>query len=619
MTLKAACQAAFFFIFERTFIFLYIARFNTTWSLKMYRSHTCGELNKSHLEKNVVLSGWVARRRDHGGVIFIDLRDQYGLTQIVFNPEFDSTYYELAKTLRSEFVIKISGTVFERPADSHNEELSTGDIEVFVSELEILNRSETPPFEMDDNVSVNDEIRLKYRYLDLRRNKLHNDLRIRGRVTSIVRRYMEEVGFTEIETPVLMKSTPEGARDFLVPSRNFAGKFYALPQSPQTYKQLLMVAGFDKYFQIVKCFRDEDLRKDRQPEFTQIDIEMSFVDEDDVMRVASGLTAHLFHEILGIELQTPFKKLSYAQAVETYGSDKPDLRFDLTIKTVSDVFKETGFNAFKDVLERNGRVAMLVLPAKHAITRKQIDHLVEHAKKYGARGMAYCKVSDGRLQTGVAKFLSETEQQALIEKYDLRENDTLFFVADQYDITYNALGAVRLRLGEELRLIDADKHEVFWVVDFPLLEYNEEEKRYVARHHPFTSPKREQMDDFDKEPQKALARAYDLVWNGNEIAGGSIRIHSNDIQQRIFKMLNIGEAEARAKFGFLLDALKYGAPPHGGIAFGLDRLVMLLTGNESIRDVIAFPKTSSGLSLMDNAPSEVDEDQLKELHIKLRT
>ncbi len=585
----------------------------------MYRSHTCGELNKKHINQTVTLSGWVSRRRDHGGVIFIDLRDQYGLTQIVFNPEFDQKYYDLAKSLRSEFVIKVSGKVFERPDESHNSELSTGDIEVYVSELEVLNSALTPPFEIDDNVQVNDEIRLKYRYLDLRRDKLHEDIRTRGRITSLVRHYMENVGFTEIETPVLMKSTPEGARDFLVPSRNFAGRFYALPQSPQTYKQLLMIAGFDKYFQIVKCFRDEDLRKDRQPEFTQIDIEMSFVDEEDVMNVAAGLTAHLFREILGIELQTPFKKLSYAEAVETYGSDKPDLRFDLKINTVSDVFRNTGFNAFRDVLEKEGRVALLVVPAKYNVTRKQIDHLVDHAKKYGARGLAYCKVADGALQTGVAKFISDSEQKELIEKLSLQENDLLLIVADQYDTTYAALGAVRLRLAEELALIDENRHDVFWVVDFPLLEYNVDEKRYVARHHPFTSPKLEQMSSFEQHPEKALARAYDLVWNGNEIAGGSIRIHSNEVQQKVFDMLNIGEEEANAKFGFLLDALKYGAPPHGGIAFGLDRLVMLLTGNDSIREVIAFPKTSSGLSLMDNAPSEVDEDQLKELHIRLRT
>ncbi len=585
----------------------------------MYRSHTCGELNKNHINQTVTLSGWVARRRDHGGVIFIDLRDQYGLTQIVFNPEFDQKYYDQAKALRGEYVIKVTGKVFERPAESHNSELATGDIEVFVSELEVLNTSLTPPFEIDDNVQVNDEIRLKYRYLDLRRDKLHEDIRTRGRITSLVRHYMENVGFTEIETPVLMKSTPEGARDFLVPSRNFAGKFYALPQSPQTYKQLLMISGFDKYFQIVKCFRDEDLRKDRQPEFTQIDIEMSFVDEEDVMNVAAGLTAHLFREILGIELRTPFKKLSYAEAVETYGSDKPDLRFDLKISTVSEIFRNTGFNAFKEVLEKDGRVAMLVVPAEYNVTRKQIDHLVDHAKKYGARGLAYCKVVDGALQTGVAKFISDTEQKELIDTLSLKENDLLLIVADQYDITYAALGAVRLKLGEDLNLIDSGRHEVFWVVDFPLLEYNEDEKRYVARHHPFTSPKLEQLSSFNEHPEKALARAYDLIWNGNEIAGGSIRIHSNEVQQKVFDMLNIGQEEANAKFGFLLDALKYGAPPHGGIAFGLDRLVMLLTGNESIREVIAFPKTSSGLSLMDNAPSEVDEDQLKELHIRLRS
>ncbi|RMH61751.1 MAG: aspartate--tRNA ligase [Calditrichaeota bacterium] len=584
----------------------------------MYRTHTCGELNTSFTQKEVKLAGWVAKRRDHGGVIFIDLRDQYGITQVVFNPEYHTPCYEQAKSLRSEYVIQVTGLVHERPEDRHNEKLATGDIEVMVHELNVLNISQTPPFEMDDAITVNDEIRLKYRYLDLRRTKLHNDIRVRGRVTSAVRYYMEKEGFTEIETPVLMKSTPEGARDFLVPSRNFPGRFYALPQSPQTYKQLLMVSGFDKYFQIVKCFRDEDLRKDRQPEFTQIDIEMSFVDEDDVMNVASGLTAHLFKEILGVELETPFPRLSYKDAMETYGTDKPDRRFELTLKNVSAVFAETGFNAFKGVLENGGHIAMLVLPAQYNYTRKQIDQLVDYAKKYGAKGLAYSKVAGEGLQTGIAKFLSESEQKSLIEQFHLKENDLLFFIADTYDITYNALGAVRLKLGEDLNLIDKNKHDLFWVVDFPLLEYNPDEKRYVARHHPFTSPKADQMEQLDEHPDKALARAYDLVWNGNEIAGGSIRIHRNDIQQKMFNVLNISEEEAEAKFGFLLDALKYGAPPHGGIAFGLDRLVMLLTGNESIRDVIAFPKTSSGLSLMDNAPSEVDEAQLKELHIRLR-
>ncbi len=584
----------------------------------MLRTHTCGELEETSLQKKVTLCGWVNTRRDHGGVIFIDLRDQYGLTQIVFNPAQNESAFEIAKTLRNEFVVQVTGIVEKRPANMVNPDLKTGMIEVNISELSILNNSETPPFEIKDKVEVNEETRLKYRYLDLRRSKLHNDIRKRAKIISIVRNYLEKKQFCEIETPVLMKSTPEGARDFLVPSRNFPGRFYALPQSPQTYKQLLMISGFDRYYQIVKCFRDEDLRRDRQPEFTQIDIEMSFITEDDIIELAGGLVKDVFKKILNIDILYPIRKLKYKEAFEIYGSDKPDLRYDLKITTVTDIFKGSGFKVFNDVVNSNNYIGCLVVKAGQNFTRKMIDNLSEKVKLYGAKGLAYCKKSGDKLETGISKFLTMDEQKKLIHRLKLDENDIVLFVADTYDITYTALGFVRTQLAEQFGLIDSDRFEFLWVMDFPLLEYNPEEARYVSRHHPFTSPKLSDMDKLDTAPEDVLARAYDLVLNGNEIAGGSIRIHQKEIQQKIFSALKIDEAEAQEKFGFLLDGLKYGAPPHGGIAFGLDRLAMILTKSESIRDVIAFPKTSSGLSLMDNAPSAVDEQQLKELHIKIR-
>ncbi len=582
----------------------------------MLRTHTCGELSADNLNQSVVLSGWVKRRRDHGGLIFIDLRDQYGITQVVFNPETNIEAYNTAKLLRNEFVIKVTGIVETRPEDSENNDLSTGDIELSVNEIEILNIAKTTPFEIDNDINVNEEIRLKYRYLDLRRDKLHSDIKTRSRISQLVRKHLDENGFCEIETPILMKSTPEGARDFLVPSRNFAGSFYALPQSPQTYKQLLMVSGFDKYFQIVKCFRDEDLRKDRQPEFTQIDIELSFVDEEDVISVGSKLIQYLFKEILNVDIELPIKKINYTEAMETFGSDKPDLRFDLRITKINEIFKNTEFNAFANVLENSGEIACIKLEDGQRFSRKQIDNLILDAKKCGAKGLSFFRFTQNEVATGVAKFLNNEEKQQLISKLNLKEGDLVLIIADNHPTTFEVLGQIRLILANQLNLIDKSQHKLVWITDFPLLDYDSEEQRYVAMHHPFTSPALEDMENLEKAPANVKARAYDLVLNGNEIAGGSIRNHDTEIQQKMFKTLGIGEEEAKNKFGFLLDALKYGAPPHGGIAFGLDRLVMILTGNDSIRDVIAFPKTNSGLSLMDMAPSAVDNNQLLELNIK---
>ena len=581
------------------------------------RTHSCGELNKAQAKQKVILNGWVNKRRDHGGVIFIDLRDRYGITQIVFNPETHQKVHENAKSLRNEYVIAVSGKVVLRPADAVNPEMMTGEIEIHADELEILNPAKTPPFEILDELEINEELRLTYRYLDLRRPKLQKKILTRSKVYQIVRNFLVENDFVEIETPILMKSTPEGARDFLVPSRNYPGRFYALPQSPQTYKQLLMVAGFDRYFQVVKCFRDEDLRRDRQPEFTQIDMEMSFVDENDVIDVASKLTAKLFTEVLEIDIPLPFTKMSYSEAFEQYGSDKPDLRIQMKIAGLNSVFTNTAFNVFKTVLESKGHIAAIVVPKGALLKRSRIDRLVERARELGAKGLAYFKYQNSEFSAGIAKFITEEEKATLISLLRLKENDLVLIVADNYTVTYSVLGQLRLELAEELELINKDAYEFVWIVDFPLLEFSEEESRYVARHHPFTSPKPEQMNLLEKEPCKILARAYDLVLNGNEIAGGSIRIHNRSVQKKVFEALKIDAKEAESKFGFLMKALEYGAPPHGGIAFGLDRLVMLLTKSDSIRDVIAFPKTASALSLMDDAPSEVSAEQLKELGIRI--
>ncbi|MBD3225989.1 MAG: aspartate--tRNA ligase [Caldithrix sp.] len=583
----------------------------------MERTHHCGALNASHQNKTVVLNGWVNKWRDHGGLIFIDIRDRYGITQVVFSPELNNDLYEASKKLRTEFVVSVKGDVRRRPDEALNLEMPTGEIEVVASELEVLNAAKTTPFEIMDEIDVHEELRLKYRYLDLRRQKLKTNLIIRSRVYQSVRQYLTDQQFLEIETPVLMKSTPEGARDFLVPSRNYPGRFYALPQSPQTYKQILMVAGFDRYFQIVKCFRDEDLRRDRQPEFTQIDIEMSFINEQDVKKIAGGLIAHLFSEVLNVDIYLPIPQLSFKQAIETYGTDKPDLRFDLPIQTITDCFAETSFQVFQSVLENKGSIACLKLSGASRISRKQIDKYVDEAKKWGAKGLAHFKYQNSQFNGGISKFLNNSEKTMLREKLHLEDDDLILIVADRYDITYHVLGEIRLLLGLEYNMVHKEQFKFVWIVDFPLLEYDEEEGRHVARHHPFTSPLTEDMHLLDNHPQQVRARAYDLVLNGSEIAGGSIRIHTREQQQKMFTSLNIDKNEANSKFGFLMESLEYGAPPHGGIAFGLDRLVMIMTHSETIRDVIAFPKTTSALSLMDEAPSPISQRQLDELKLKI--
>ena len=581
------------------------------------RTRTCGELRKSHVGESVVLMGWVDRRRDHGGLIFIDLRDRWGRSQVVFNPAVNKAVYEKARNLRPEFVVAVKGKVADRPPESLNPKLATGEVEIVADELKILNEARTTPFQIIDNLEVSEELRLKFRYLDLRRPHMQKNLLLRHKVAQIVRRYFDENNFLEIETPYLMKSTPEGARDFLVPSRLHKGRFYALPQSPQTYKQILMVAGYDRYFQIVRCFRDEDLRADRQPEFTQIDVEMSFVREEDIFGLVEGLMARIFRETLGIELETPFKRLPYDEVIRRYGVDKPDLRFEMEIETVTDLLGNTEFKVFRAAAEKGGNIAGLRIPDGAAFSRSQLDALNALVQPFGAVGTLPLKVEASGLKGPGARFLDESTQNALVGRFGAEAGDLILLIADSDEVLYRSLGALRLHFGQTLGLIDQSAYKLLWVVDFPLLEFDPEQGRYVAMHHPFTSPKEEDFDRMENDPAKIKARAYDLVLNGNEIAGGSIRIHRRDIQMKMFKLLGISPAEAEQKFGFLLQAFEYGAPPHGGIAFGFDRLVMILAGEKSIRDVIPFPKTTSAISLMDGAPSEVDPAQLEELGIRV--
>lgn len=583
------------------------------------RTHTCGDLRENNIGENVVLNGWVANRRDLGGVIFIELRDRYGITQVVFEPSYNSDAHEHAKKLRSEYVISVEGKVRKRPDGTENLELSTGMVDVMVDKLIILNQAETPPFPIDDNVDASEDIRLKYRYLDLRRNEVQKNLLLRHRMYQITRKYFDSNGFVEIETPVLMKSTPEGARDFLVPSRLHKGKFYALPQSPQTYKQILMVSGFDRYFQIVKCFRDEDLRADRQPEFTQIDVEMSFVDVEDVFEMVEGLMRIFFKEILNYVLPGSIPRMSFEEAMDKYGSDKPDLRFGLEMFTLNEVFQKSEFRVFKDSISQDGIITGLLAKGCGDYTRNQLDVLTDFVKKLGAGGLIWMRVKENDLDAPIAKFLSDEEKQNLIKKLNAEPGDLLFILTGQKLKTLSLMGSLRLEMAKRMNLISPEaKPSLLWVTDFPLFEWDEESKRLYAMHHPFTSPRIEDIPLMETDPGKVKARAYDLVLNGNEIAGGSIRIHDSKLQSQMFKTLGIGDEEAKEKFGFLMNAFKYGAPPHGGIAFGFDRLAMLFAGKSSIRDVIAFPKTSSGLSMMDDSPSNVDEAQLTELHIRIK-
>ncbi|MDZ7370062.1 MAG: aspartate--tRNA ligase [candidate division KSB1 bacterium] len=584
--------------------------------MKWKRTHRCGELNRTHAGEKVVLMGWIAGRRDHGGIIFIDLRDRWGIVQINIGPE--SAAYEQAKRLRNEWVAAFKGTVVLRPAGMVNPNLATGEIEVLADEIDVLNTSQTPPFLITNEVTVTEDLRLKYRYLDLRRPEMQRNLILRHQTAQTVRRYFNSLDFLEIETPFLMKSTPEGARDFLVPSRIWHGKFFALPQSPQTYKQLLMISGFDRYYQIVRCFRDEDLRADRQPEFTQIDVEMSFVDEQDVMGVMEGLMQTIFKEVLGKDISTPFPRLTYDEAMEKYGIDRPDLRYGMEIHTVSEVVRDCEFKVFSDAVKSGRTVAGICAPGCAGYSRKQLDDLTEWAKKRGAGGLAAIKVVEGRLEGSLAKYFNEAQAAALLQEFKAADGDLLLLCAEERDVARRILAELRNEMAARLNLIDPSVFHFSWIVDFPLLEWSAEEGRWVALHHPFTSPVPEDEEKLLTDPGHVRARAYDMVINGIEAGGGSIRIHKPELQKRMFEALKISEEESQQKFGFLLEALQYGAPPHGGIAFGFDRLVMLLAGRSSIRDVIAFPKTTTASSLMDGAPSEVDPKQLVELGLRLR-
>lgn len=581
------------------------------------RTHHCNSLGRDHLGQTVTLMGWVQRRRDHGGLIFIDLRDREGITQVVFDPQYDAAAHERAHALRSEYVIAVQGDVRPRPEGMANLKLKTGEIEVIVKAFKILNTCKTPPFQMEDGIEASENIRLMYRYLDLRRPRMYQNLLLRHRAAQLTRNYFTGNGFLEVETPVLTRSTPEGARDYLVPSRVNPGKFYALPQSPQLFKQLLMVAGFERYFQIVKCFRDEDLRADRQPEFTQIDLEMSFIREDMIYPLIEGWIGELFEKLLEVKLRTPFPRLTYAEAMQRFGTDRPDMRFNLELVDVSDVVAPAEFRVFRQAMERGGMVKAIRLPQGGRLSRKELDDLVEFVKIFGAQGMAWIKILPDGWQSPIAKFLPEGVRAQLAERLKIETGDIVFFVADQAKIVHDALGNLRARLAQQLQLFDPAVFSFIWITHFPLLEWDHEEKRYVAVHHPFTAPAEEDIDLLEEQPERVRSRAYDLVLNGTELGGGSIRIHQQNIQERVFQALGISKKEAREKFGFLMDALQYGAPPHGGIAFGFDRLVMLLGGSSSIRDVIAFPKTQKATCLMSGAPAEAEVRQLLELCVKI--
>ena len=585
------------------------------------RSHYCGQVNEKLIGATVTVAGWVQRRRDHGGVIFADLRDRDGLVQVVFHPD-QPEIFATAEKLRSEFVVQVTGTVRARPEGTVNANLASGKVEIVASELNLLNRSDPLPFQLDEEVS--EEVRLRYRYLDLRRETMTQRLRLRHRITRSMRAYLDAQGFIDVETPMLSKATPEGARDYLVPSRTHAGKFFALPQSPQIFKQLLMISGLDRYYQIVRCFRDEDLRADRQPEFTQLDIETSFLTQEQIMQLMEGLVRTLFRDVLALELPSPFPRMSYTEAMRRYGSDKPDLRVAWELVDVADLVRDCDFKVFAaPAQDAGGRVTALRVPAGGALTRKEIDQYTAFVGRYGARGLAYIKVNErarGRdgLQSPITKFLSDAALSGILDRTGAQDNDLIFFGADKCKVVSDALGALRLKVAQDLKQV-GEGWRPLWVVDFPMFEWDEEAKRWAAMHHPFTSPQSDDPAALTGNPGNALAKAYDIVLNGSEVGGGSVRIFREEMQSAVFGLLGIGPEEARRQFGFLLDALRFGAPPHGGIAFGLDRLTMLMAGADSIRDVIAFPKTQTAADLMSDAPTEVTEAQLRELHIRVRT
>ncbi|EGW53720.1 aspartate--tRNA ligase [Candidatus Endoriftia persephonae] len=586
------------------------------------RSHYCGELSSSHIDQEVEICGWVHRRRDHGGVIFIDLRDREGLVQVVYDPD-RSEIFSIAEHVRNEFVLRVKGRVRPRPEGTVNPDLPTGEIEILGLELEVLNRAETPPFQLDEHENTSEEVRLRYRYVDLRRPEMLEKIRIRAQVTRSLRRFLDERGFLDIETPMLTKATPEGARDYLVPSRTHPGQFFALPQSPQLFKQLLMMSGMDRYYQVVRCFRDEDLRADRQPEFTQLDIETSFLSEDQIMDLNEEMIRQLFKEVLGTDLPNPFPRMTYDEAMERYGSDRPDLRVPLELIDLRDLMQDVEFKVFSaPAKDPHGRVAALHVPGGCKLSRKEIDAYTKFVGIYGARGLAYIKVNEaakGRdgLQSPILKFLTDAAVEGIMQRTGAQDGDLIFFGADKTSVVNEALGALRVKVGEDLGLME-EGWRPLWVVDFPMFEWDDNHDRWTPLHHPFTSPKLDQLELLESDPGGCKSRAYDMVLNGVELGGGSIRIHLQEVQQKIFKLLEISDEEAEEKFGFLLTALKYGCPPHGGLAFGLDRLVMLLTGSSSIREVMAFPKTQTAACMMTSAPSEVGMDQLRELSIRVR-
>ncbi|PTG54439.1 aspartate--tRNA ligase [Staphylococcus chromogenes] len=584
------------------------------------RTTYCGLITESYLGQEVTLKGWVHNRRDLGGLIFVDVRDREGVVQVVFNPDFSKEALAIAERIRSEYVVEIKGTVTKRDEETVNPKIKTGQVEVQASEITIINKSETPPFSInDENLNVDENIRLKYRYLDLRREQFAQTFKLRHRTTQAIRRYLDDSGFYDIETPVLTKSTPEGARDYLVPSRVHEGEFYALPQSPQLFKQLLMMSGFDKYYQIVKCFRDEDLRADRQPEFTQVDIEMSFVEQEDVIQLGEQMLKSVMKDVKGIAIEEAFPRMTYAEAMERYGSDKPDTRFGMELIDVSELGQVMDFKVFKDAVENGGQVkAIVVEDGADKYTRKDIDGLTEFVNIYGAKGLAWVKVVEDGLNGPIARFFDEMHVDKLQSLTQAKAGDLVLFVADSKEVVAQSLGALRVKLAKELNLLDPNQFNFLWVTDWPLLEYDEELHRYVAAHHPFTSPKPEDLDRLESAPETVQAQAYDIVLNGFELGGGSIRIHDGEIQSKLFKALGFSEESAQEQFGFLLDAFKFGAPPHGGIALGLDRLVMLLTGASNLRDTIAFPKTASATDLLTDAPSEVSEKQLDELSLRIK-
>jgi len=586
---------------------------------RINRTHMCGDLSLDNLGGKVNLTGWVQKRRDLGGLIFIDLRDRSGIVQCTVNKDTTPDVFQEAFKVRSEFVLAINGEVVRRGESAINTKMPTGYIEIAVSSLEILSKAETTPIYIEDDLNVSEQLRLKYRYLDLRRPSMQKMLFTRHRIAKVVRDYMDQNGFVEVETPILIKTSPEGARDYLVPSRVQPGNFFALPQSPQLFKQILMVSGFDRYFQIAKCFRDEDLRADRQPEFTQIDMELSFVEKEDVMEINEGLLKVLFKQVLDVEIQTPFKKLTYKEAMERYGSDKPDTRFGLELKDIGDVVVDSEFKVFADTLANGGIIkAINAVGLGEKLSRKEIDNLGEFVKTYRAKGLAWINITSEGVKSPIAKFLKEEELNGIIERAGGKLGDIIFIISDKAKVVYDSLGQLRLKLAERFGLIDNSIFDLLWVTEFPLLDFDEEENRYVAMHHPFTSPMDEDLELLDTDPLKVRAKAYDVVLNGYELGGGSIRIHKQELQEKMFGILGLTHEQAWSKFGYLLEAFKYGTPPHGGLAFGLDRIVMLFTGTDNIKDVIAFPKTQTASCLMTNAPSPADAKQLEELHIEVK-